>query len=265
MSYYQEILFQRNGAISPSPWYILVLCCFRLFPNHVWVCLIISITDYIQKYFGEESHYCYISLCLMWPLSAWLCGITFCSNLISAKYFCINVTMPPPSCLFSPIRLLWPLVGITDYNGSTLLSNNTIDVYHYFIKYPYCLNCAAQYYLLTWFQSTVFVSWSPWFIVVFCCLCLFSTCGWVWLLVGVTDYFVSTLLSDHIIAIYHYFIQDPYQIGCLVSYYLRIYSSTMATYHHFHSLYIYLIFFVSFSWNSVNTCSYHWLYLKYFA
>ena len=41
-------------------------------------------------------------------------------------------------------------------------------------------------------------------------------------LVGITDYTRSELLNYHIIAIYHYFVQDPYRLNCVVSYYLAV-------------------------------------------
>ena len=41
-------------------------------------------------------------------------------------------------------------------------------------------------------------------------------------IVGITDYIISNFLSDWIIAIYHYFICNPYQLNCVASHSLDI-------------------------------------------
>ena len=56
----------------------------------------------------------------------------------------------------------------------------------------------------------------------FCSFYLFLSRGWVWPLTGITDYIRSTLLSYHIIYVYHYFIQYPYRIDGAVFYSLEI-------------------------------------------
>ena len=54
----------------------------------------------------------------------------------------------------------------------------------------------------------------------FCLICLFPPCLRVWTLVMITDCKASSLLSDHIIAIYQHFIYDPCWIKISVSHFI---------------------------------------------
>ena len=53
----------------------------------------------------------------------------------------------------------------------------------------------------------------------FCCIYLFTPIGCVQPLVATTDYTKSTFLRENIIAIYDYFLHDPYHLDCTVSHY----------------------------------------------
>ena len=66
---------------------------------------------------------------------------------------------------FPPRGRVRPLVGITDYIRSTLLSDHIIDIYHYFIQDPYGLDCAVWPYLEILFQGNGTISLLPLFIV----------------------------------------------------------------------------------------------------
>ena len=103
-------------------------------------------------------------------------------------------------------------------------------MYNNFLYDPYRLDNAESHSLAILFHCNGSVSLLPWFIVFFCRFYLFPPRRWVQPLVGITNYTGSTLISDHIIDIYNYFIQDPYRLDCLVSYSLRIYSNTMTPY-----------------------------------
>ena len=47
--------FQRNDAVSPSPWFILVFCHFYLFPPRGWVQPLFGITDSIGSNFMSDN------------------------------------------------------------------------------------------------------------------------------------------------------------------------------------------------------------------
>ena len=86
--------------------------------------------------------------------------------------------------------------------------------------------------LLAWFCSVTFssnlilVQWRHiTAAMVYCCFWLIYLLPpriWVWPLVGITDYIGITFLSNHIIAIHHYFIHNTYWIYFTVSDYLAI-------------------------------------------
>ena len=88
-----EILFQRNGAISPSPWFIVVICCLYFFCPLGRVRPIVGITDYIIITFLRISYYRYISLFNSRPLSDLLCGVTLSRNFILAQWCHITAAM----------------------------------------------------------------------------------------------------------------------------------------------------------------------------
>ena len=118
-------------------------------------------------------------------LSHWVCFFSHHNGILSPSpslivIFC-HITF------FSRCWWVQPLVGISNYIGSTLMSDHII----------------ATYYL--------FFLWSKWhrFIVtvVDCYILNFpviSTYGLVQPLVWIADYIGNTLLRDHIIAIYHH-------------------------------------------------------------
>ena len=95
-------------------------------------------------------------------------------------------------------------------------------MYNNFLYDPYRLDNAESHSLAILFHCNGSVSLLPWFIVFFCRFYLFPPRRWVQPLVGITNYTGSTLISDHIIDIYNYFIQDPYRLDCVVSYSLAV-------------------------------------------
>ena len=89
MSHYLEILFQSNGATSPSPWFIVVFCRFYLFPPHGWVLQLVGITDNIGSTFLSN----YIIIFCTWPVLARFCSFTLSRNFIPAQWHHITVAM----------------------------------------------------------------------------------------------------------------------------------------------------------------------------
>ena len=114
------------------------------------------------------------------------------------------------------------LLGITDYIISTLLIDHIIAIYHYFIQDSYHIDRVVSHSLEILFQRNGAISPSPWFIVIFCTVSLFPPRGWVQQLVGINDYIGSTFIRGHIIDIYQYFIQYPYQLNCAASHSIAI-------------------------------------------
>ena len=183
-----------------------------------WVRALFGVTDYIistllSNYIIAMHHYFVYDLYRLDCAASHSLSILFqCSGAISPSQWVIF-----SSYLFPPLIWVQPLNEINYYIRSTLLSNYIIAIYHYFIRDPYELVIAVSHSLAILFQRNCAVSPSPWFYLV-----LFYHQGWVQPLVGITDYIRSTLLSDHIIDICHYFIQDHYRLDCAMSYYLSI-------------------------------------------
>ena len=97
------------------------------------------------KYFSEQSHYRYISSFCTWPLSDWLCSVTFSSNFIQEEWLHTTVYRGGRFSLFPPCVWLQSLLHITDYIRSALLSNHIFAIYHYFIRDPYRLDNAVSH------------------------------------------------------------------------------------------------------------------------
>ena len=119
------------------------------------------------KYFAERLYYCYILLFCTWPLSDWLCDVTFSRNFIPAQWRHIIVTMVfCPISLFPPHVWVLPIFVITDYIVSNLMGDYIISVYHYFVRDSYWINCDVSYSLDISFQHNGAMSSLSWFIVV---------------------------------------------------------------------------------------------------
>ena len=147
---------------------------------------------------------------------------------------------------------------------STLLSDNIIAINHYFLFEPYWIDWTISHSLLILLQYNGEISPSPW-IIIFCHFSLFTPHGWVQLLVGITDYTISDLLSDHVIAIYHYFKHVPYLIDCAVSHYLAILFQHNVAISLSPRFIVYLFLFISSSKMGATICWDHWLHWQYFT
>ena len=93
----------------------------------------------------------------------------------------------------------------------------------------------------------------------FCLLCLFLPYVWVGLLIGITDYFKSTLRINHIIPIYNYVLCDLYQIDCVASHSLEILFQNLCAVSPSPWFIVVSLPFVFPFRMSVTTCWYHWL------
>ena len=226
-----------SSDFIPAQWYSITLamvycfccCCFCLFFTHIWVWLLNRITDYIKITLLSDhiiAIYHYVLCDLYWL------------DCAASKYLVIfyhnNLAVSLSPWFLFLCLILWDecdhFFVIIDYNKSTLLSDHIIAIYHYFIKYPYCLDCAAPYSLVILFQIDFFH-----IIVIIVYFCLLLSWFIYYMLMSETTrldhwFCLRYFMSDCIIAIYHYFIQDPYRLDCLVSYSLRIYSNTMTPY-----------------------------------
>ena len=92
VSHYLALWLQRNGAISPSPWFIVVFWIFSLCYTHGWVQLLVGVADYNRSTFDQQSYYLYLLLFSTWPLLYQLHGVTFYSNFIPAQLRRISIS-----------------------------------------------------------------------------------------------------------------------------------------------------------------------------
>ena len=152
-------------------------------------------------------------------------------------------------CIFSPHVWVIPLVDITDYIGSTLLSNNIITIYHH---------CFSPRKMASFHRQRCLLLYSEFF------LWFFPTyeCGQF---LGLT--ITLELLSWDIISLLYYYISLSLLLAesCGITFFCGFYSSAMAPYHLF---LLYIVAFVYFIFSlrmSVTTCCNHLLWSQFFA
>ena len=66
---------QRNGLMSPSWWFIVVI--YRFFFTSQMTATTRFDHRFHKNYFAELQYYFYLSIFIMWTLSARLCGVSF--------------------------------------------------------------------------------------------------------------------------------------------------------------------------------------------
>ena len=224
-----QFFSQHNWVISPLPFLIVNVCRFSCPPSLRMRATTCWYHWLHRKYFSERSDYRCIS---SWSLLAWLRGVTFSSHFILSQWSCI--TPPVVYCcfciiyLFTPRGWVIPLVGITDCIRSTFLRDHIIAIYHHFIHETCRINWAVSHYLAILYQRNGTISQSPWFIVVLTPY-LFPPLRWVIPLIGISDYIVSTLLIDKIIARFNYYFCDPHRGDGAVSHYVEFLSQHNGT------------------------------------
>ena len=113
-----SFLSQHNDVVSPSLLLIVIFSVFFVFSfsmsvNTRGVCWLHC------KYFSEWSYYRYLSSLFLSQHN----GIILPSLLLNVIFSHIN---PPPTHIW-----LQPLVGITDYIGSTFLIDQIIGMHHH--------------------------------------------------------------------------------------------------------------------------------------
>ena len=118
-----------------------------------------------QKYFFERSYYLYISLFCAWPLSTWLCGVTFYRDFLPEQWRHITVVMG-----VFVFFLCFILTDECDYSLGSLITSEAIfwaiilSLYiTYSLRDPYQLDCAVSRSLDIFFQCNGAVSRSSWF------------------------------------------------------------------------------------------------------
>ena len=138
--------------------------CWLLFiylfisPPHSWVRPLIGINDYIRSAFLSN----HLSLYIMFSLSQ-NNGAVSPSLLLIVMFCCFY--------LFPPHGWMQPLVGITDYIRSTLLSDNIFAIYHHCFS-PRTM--ASHHHYCCWLLFLSFYFFPPH--------------GWLKPRVGITDY-----------------------------------------------------------------------------
>ena len=97
---------------------------------------------------------------------------------------------------------------------------------------------------------------------------LFPPRGWVLPLVEITDCIRSTFLSNHIIAVYNYFVRDSYRLDGTASHSIAILSQRNGAISMSPLLIVVVFFlylFASYSWMIVTISWDHQLHQKYFS
>ena len=162
----------------------------------------------------------------VYPLSYGLCGAIFFSDFIPDQFFHITVTMVY-CCLFLSFFIYYFWMSATNCWDHWFCRK-----YFYERSYYRYISLFHSRPLLAWlhvvilfkdlFQHNGAISKLPLYIGCFCLL-FFPSYVWLRLLVGITDVTGSTFLSDHVIAIYQYFLRDPYRLDFVASHSLAIF------------------------------------------